>query len=384
MNKILRTTTLLAVAATGSSLLAGCGSLDDTADTASSAAASATSQADAAASSATSAAAAKAEKATSAAKAAATGTWTPPEGLSGDLQFYSANPQSISKELAAAFEEKTGVKTTIFSGSTGKVTARLKAEEANPQADVVYVASWAAASNLAKGGNLEAYTVTNQDDVHASWRSADGLFTGRDGSALALVVNTSVIPQMPADWEDLTKPEYKDQVIMPDPRESGTAADLISAMITAWGEEKTWDLFDRLFANGMVVQGANGPALDAVVSGSRGVVFGGVDYKAYAAKKKGEPVEVMMPASGTTVSPRPVMILKSSKNPEAAKAFADFMFSPEGQQIAVKHFMIPGITGVDAVEGQPYDQIKQLTDNWDDIAAKSKDTKATFAEKYLG
>ena len=197
------------------------------------------------------------------------------------------------------------------------------------------------------------------------------------------MTNTSVIDSVPQDWEDLADEKYKDQVIMPDPRESGTAADLIAAMVEQWGEDKTWELFDKLFDNGMLVQGANGPALDQVTSGSRGVVLGGVDYSAYSAKAKGEPLEVVIPSSGTTVTPRPVMILKTTDNKDAAEAFVDFMFSDEAQEISASKNMIPANTEITPKNGPTLDEIQTLNEDLDGIASSSKDVKEKFAERYL-
>ncbi|MDN6511051.1 MAG: extracellular solute-binding protein, partial [Corynebacterium sp.] len=255
--------------------------------------------------------------------------WSAPEGLSGSLTYYSANPQGLTDELVAAFEDRTDVDVDVFSGETGKITAKLTAEADNPQADLVYLASWSAALKPAAPGAFEQYTPETGGDLREGWASSTGDFTGRDGSALALVVNTEALggAGSPSDWEDLTDATFKDKVIMPDPRESGTAADLVTAMVDKWGEEDTWALFDKLFDNGMEVQGANGPALDAVTSGSKAVVFGGVDYSARSAMDKGEPLDVVLPASGTTVTPRPVLVSDPSGNKDAAQAFEDFMFS---------------------------------------------------------
>lgn len=309
--------------------------------------------------------------------------WKAPEGLKGEISYYSANPQGLTDALVEKFTAKTGVKVNTYADTTGKITARIKAEEANPQADIVYLASWDAAQKQSASGALEQYTPAGADKVHDGWVSKTGDFVGRDGSALALVVNTAAIDAKPTDWEDLTKPEYKDKVIMPDPRESGTSADLITAMVAKLGEDKAWELFDKLFANGMVVQGANGPALDAVTSGSKAVVFGGVDYSAYSAKAKGEPLEVIIPSSGTTITPRPVMIMKSSDNKEAAKAFADFMFSEEAQKISGSKEMIPGLDSAKQKSGVAYKDIKQFSEDWDAITKDSKDVREKFVAKYL-
>ena len=311
--------------------------------------------------------------------------WTAPEGLEGELTYYSANPQGLTDDLVSAFEEKTGVTVNVFSGETGKITAKLKAEQANPQADVVYLASWSAAQSQSKTGAFEKFEPEGADKVHEGWASESGDFTGRDGSALGLVANTEALEggEAPQDWEDLADPKYKDKVIMPDPRESGTAADLVAAMVDKWGEDKTWELFDSLFDNGMQVQGANGPALDAVTSGSKAVVFGGVDYSAYAAKAKGEPLEFAIPSSGTTVTPRPILVSDDSDNKEAAEAFVDFMFSDEGQAISADNYMIPAVEGVEPAEGEPYDDIDRLTDDHSGLSEASDGVTETFVSRYL-
>ncbi|AQQ14476.1 Iron uptake protein A1 precursor [Corynebacterium glaucum] len=311
------------------------------------------------------------------------GKWEAPEGLSGSIDYYSANPQGLTDALVEAFQERTGVTVNVFAGTTGEITAKITAEEANPQADVVYLASWNAAAKQGESDALEAYAPENIADANPKWNADDESFHGRDGSALAIVANTDVVSDVPSDWEELADEKYKDLVIMPDPRESGTAADLLAAMVAEWGEDKTWELFDKLFDNGMIVQGANGPALDMVTSGSKGIVFGGVDYSAYSARDKGEPLEIVIPSSGTTVTPRPVMIMKSTDNMDAAKAFVDFMFSEEAQEISASKNMIPANKNVEPKNGPALSDIKQISDDWKAISSESKNIREVFAERYL-
>lgn len=309
-------------------------------------------------------------------------TWEAPEGLEGSLTLYAANPQGLNDNLIEEFSAATGVTVDIFADTTGKITAKLDAEWENPQADIVYLASWSPAAAYAADGRLLDYTPQFTDSVYTDW-VGDG-FIGRDGSALALVVNTNVTPETPADWADLAEPAFKDQVIMPDPRESGTARDLIAAMVADMGEDETWALFDSLFDNGLVVQGANGPALDDVIAGSHAVVLGGVDYSAYSAIDKGEALEVVLPTSGTTVSPRPVFILESTQNPDAAKAFVDFMFSQQGQELSANANMIPSQPSVAPKAGNvALDDVPLLNVTTEQLAETGKPLLETFVSRYL-
>lgn len=308
--------------------------------------------------------------------------WVAPTDLTGSLTLYAANPQGLNTALTEEFTALTGVAVEVYGDTTGKITAKLDAEWENPQADVVYIASWSPAAKYADQGRLMDYQPFGIDSVPANW-VGDG-FTGRDGSALALVVNTNTAAEIPADWSDLAKPAFTDQIIMPDPRESGTARDLIAAMISAWGQDETWALFDSLFDNGLVVQGANGPALDDVVAGSHAVVVGGVDYSAYSAMQKGEAIQVVLPKSGTTVSPRPFFILKDAQNPEAAKALVDFFLSRQGQAISAEFNMLPAQPSVPVREGNvPAEELVLLDYSLDEIATTGADALAAFVERYL-
>ncbi|WP_458689402.1 extracellular solute-binding protein [Nocardia tengchongensis] len=315
---------------------------------------------------------------------AVTSSWTPPPGLHGELTLYSANPADLTDELVAAFTKASGLKVTVFSAETGKITAKLDKEGPRPVADVVYLASWTPAAQYDLDGRTLPYSPRGIDRVHAGWIAKNHGFLGRDGSALTMVVNTKLSPRLPNDWADLAAPEFRGKVIMPDPRESGTARDLLAAMVSAWGKDGTWAVFDSLFANGMAVRGGNGPALDEVTAGTSAVILGGVDYAAYDAAAKGVPLRVISPASGTIITPRPVFILNTTKNPAAAKALVDYMFTPEAQQISAAHKMIPARTDVPVAPGtRTYDEVKQLPFSWDQIKGDGAAILTEFTQRYL-
>ena len=62
--------------------------------------------------------------------------------LSGKVTVYMPSPAGLADKLAALFTEKTGVEVEQFQGTTGEILARLEAEQVNPVADVVILASW--------------------------------------------------------------------------------------------------------------------------------------------------------------------------------------------------------------------------------------------------
>jgi iron(III) transport system substrate-binding protein len=307
---------------------------------------------------------------------------TPGEG--GSLVFYSAGPGGLSNDLVEAFTEETGIEVEMFQSTSGDVLGRLEAEMTNPIADVVYLASWVPAVNYRDQGRTQAYTPEGADQLHDGWSDPDGHFHGRDGSALAITVNTDLAPSMPADWDDLAADEWGGLVIMPDPQESGTARDFVAAFADDRGEDEAFALFDALADNGLAIEGPNRPAVDSVVSGTHAAVIAGVDYMGYGDIDAGEPLEVVMASSGTIVTPRPVFITEWAENVDEARAFIDFMFGDTGQQIVVDSYLIPGRSDVEVADVMiPYDEVPLLDYDWSNIGATGDQLLADFVARYL-
>nr|WP_201023850.1 ABC transporter substrate-binding protein [Type-D symbiont of Plautia stali] len=277
------------------------------------------------------------------------------------LTVYTAGPGSLSKSLAAGFEKQTGIKVNIFQATTGKVMARLEAEQANPQADVLISASWDTAEDLQNRGWLLPYQSSNATKVPDQFKTAN--YVAQGISALGIVWNTKSGTPEPKTWQDLTAPAFKDKVTTPDPALSGASLDLLIGLQNSEGE-KAWQLFDQLKANGMVMSGPNAQAVTPVLQGAKAAVFGAVDYVTYNNIAQGESVKVIFPENGTVVAPRPMMILKSSQHADDAKKFVDYVLSDEGQEQVAKAWLMPARTDIKA-QRPLFTEIKLLPANND-------------------
>lgn len=91
-------------------------------------------------------------------------------------------------------------------------------------------------------------------------------------------------------------------------------------------------LYENRFSQGMKVYPKNGPVGKALLSGEIEVAAL-QEHNAYELKLAGEPVEVIWPEEGAPGSLRVVAISQHTRNPEAAKAFVEFMLKPETQQM---------------------------------------------------
>ncbi len=259
-----------------------------------------------------------------------------------DVTVYTAGPKALADKLAAGFTEETGIKVNMFQATTGKVMARLEAEAANPVADVVISASWGTADDFAARDWLLDYDSPNAETVPDFLKMPGAVSEGV--SALAIAWNPASGTPKPSDWADLTKPEYKDMVTLPDPAQSGATYTLVEALMAAGKADELKALAD----NGAIVAGANKAALNPVLQGAKAAVFGAVDYITMGAQAKGEAVEVIFPESGTVIAPRPMMILQSSQNIDDAKAFFDYVLSGAGQAAVASVHLMPARTDVSA------------------------------------
>lgn len=294
------------------------------------------------------------------------------------LTIYTAGPANLINALGDGFKKETGIPVEVFQADTGKVMARLEAEAANPRADVVISASWESALDLDKRGWLLHWQSTNAANVPAAYKGPGYVAQGL--SALAIVWNPKSGTPRPTDWSDLSKPEFKDKVNMPDPASSGTALELLSGLQAAQGD-KAWKLFEGLKANGMAVGGANAAALNPVLQGAKAAVFGAVDYVTLAAVAKGESVEVIFPSSGTIVAARPMMIMKSSKAQEDAKKFVDYVLSPKGQALVADVYLMPARSDV-AAKRKPASEIKVLPPEGEGAQAARKSLLERFSALF--
>lgn len=77
--------------------------------------------------------------------------------LSGKVTVYMPSPAGLADKLATLFTEKTCVEVEQFQGTTGEILARLEAEQANPVADVVILASWSDGLSIKADDKLESY-----------------------------------------------------------------------------------------------------------------------------------------------------------------------------------------------------------------------------------
>ena len=125
--------------------------------------------------------------------------------------------------------------------STGELGARMLAERANPQADVVW--GWAVTNmaDFADRGILEKYKPKGWGKIPAKFKDLNGYWVAVDLYMAAFVLNTRVMAKeslpKPKGWNDLLNPVYKGKLIMPNPASSGTGFHEVAGLLQMWAPD---------------------------------------------------------------------------------------------------------------------------------------------------
>jgi iron(III) transport system substrate-binding protein len=241
--------------------------------------------------------------------------------------------------------------------STGVITAKLLAEKANPQADVVMGVAASSLALLDKQGMLVPYAPLNLDAIMSQYRDKKKVpaWWGMDVWGATVCFNTveaqkKNIPK-PESWQDLTKPIYKGQVVMPNPASSGTGYFDVTAWLTLFGDDKGkgggWKYMDALHENIAQYTHSGSKPCNMAAAGEyvAGISF---EYRGNTNKAKGAPIDLVFPKEGLGWDLEAFAIHKGTKKLDAAKKLADWASSKDAMMLYGKNFAITAQPGVAA------------------------------------
>lgn len=274
------------------------------------------------------------------------------------LLVYTALETDQIKAYQEGFNKAyPGIEIKWVRDSTGVITAKLLAEKANPQADVVMGVAASSLALLDKQGMLEPYAPLNLDAIMSQYRDKKKVpaWWGMDVWGATVCFNTVEaqkrnIPK-PESWQDLTKPVYKGQVVMPNPASSGTGYFDVTAWLTLFGDDKGkgggWKYMDGLHEN--IAQYTHSGSKPCNMAAAGEYVVGiSFEYRGNSNKAKGAPIDLVFPKEGLGWDLEAFGIHKGTKKLEAAKKLADWASSKDAMLLYGKNFAITAQPGVAA------------------------------------
>ena len=245
--------------------------------------------------------------------------------------------QEVNTAFAAQWKAKTGAGITIQQshGGSGK---QARAVVDGLEADVVTLALAYDVDAIAQAGLIRPGWQARLPQ-NASPYTSTIVFLVRKGN-----------PKGIRDWGDLARPGLA--VITPNPKTSGGARwNYLAAW--AWAlaqpggsEAKARDFVARLFRNVPVLDaGARGSTNTFVQRGIGDVLLAWENEAFLAVKELGpEKVAIVVPSLSILAEP-PVAVVDAvvdrKRTRAAAQAYLEFLYSPQGQALAAKHYYRP-------------------------------------------
>ncbi|MFP5415897.1 MAG: thiamine ABC transporter substrate binding subunit [Actinomycetes bacterium] len=261
---------------------------------------------------------------------------------------------ALSQPLRDRFEASTGLDVTyVAPGDAGSLVNQLVLTKGSPLGDVVFGIDNTFAGRALAEGVVAPYRATGLPAADADALAADGSgrLTPVDFGDVCVNADTAWFAAqglpVPVTLDDLAKPEYADLLVVPNAASSSPGLAFLVATVGAKGEAGWSDYWAQLKGNGVLVAKDWTEAYTVQFSGStgKGPRPLTVSYSTSPA------FEVVDGAAPTTALLQTCFrqveyagVIEGAANPEGARAFIEFLLSPEVQaDIPGQMYMYPAV-----------------------------------------
>jgi sulfate/thiosulfate transport system substrate-binding protein len=251
------------------------------------------------------------------------------------LVAYST-PQAAYEQIIKAYQKTEQGKNVTFTKSFGASGDQSRAVESGLRADIVAFSLEQDMTRLVKPG------LVAQD-----WNA--GQYQGMITNSVVVIATRKGNPENLRTWDDLIKPGV--EVITPNPFTSGGAR---WNVLAGYGAKSARDTdraagvayLNSLFKN-VPVQDENArKSLQTFISGKGDAILA-YENEAIFAQQNKQPLDYTVP-DATILIENPVAVTANSDHPAEARAFLEYLHTPEAQKIFVDNGYRPVVAGVPA------------------------------------
>lgn len=263
----------------------------------------------------------------------------PTPSAAEDLVVLTSYPPAFYEIFKQRFEAANpDITVSILQRSTAS-GVRFLLERGDAEVDIFWASSPDAFELLKSQGQLQAIEFDNPTSEQAvagfPVHDPDGYYYGFALSTFGVAYNPVYLEQhelsVPADWEDLTQPEYWGHIGITSPARSGTSHFIVEAILQSYGWDFGWATFSKLGGNLSTVTARSFGVLDGVKQFRFGI---GPTIDFLVTMTEPESVNIRYePLLPLLLAPASVAVLARAPNPEAAETFVNFLMSTEAQQL---------------------------------------------------
>jgi iron(III) transport system substrate-binding protein len=255
----------------------------------------------------------------------------------GKVVWYTSVDLPLAEKVAKAFEakypgiavrvERTGAE-RVFQRIGQEYASRIHAVDVVNSSDAAHFIVWK------RDGLLEPYVPEDVAKFYAAeHKDPDGTFASFRVWVCIIAYNTNLVKaeDAPKSFAELLDPKWKGKLVKAHPSYSGTIMTATYQMQRDLG----WSYYEKLAQqNVMQVQSSADPP-KRLALGERSVMADGNEYNIFQLKESSGPVEPVYATEGSPLIVGPTGMFKAAPNPNAARLFCNFSFSPEAQQLII-------------------------------------------------
>jgi iron(III) transport system substrate-binding protein len=218
-----------------------------------------------------------------------------------------------------------------YRATNEKLTQKIATEvKAGRNLADVYINASIQTSMLKGMGLISQYNSPEREKIATALKDTQGYWTGVYWNIEVLGYNTNLVPaaEVPAKWEDLLKPRWKNLIGL---EEEDTF--WYSSLRHLMGEEKCKEYMRRLAKQQPQIRAGHTLLTQLLAAGEFALAPTTRTQTAEQLKEKGAPVDWTAIEPLAPNPPVSVSLPKTPPHPNAAKLFIDFILSKEGQSI---------------------------------------------------
>jgi len=268
------------------------------------------------------------------------------------LIIYTARDKSIFDYVVAKFEERYPEykgNVQVLNMGAQQVLERIRAEKANPQADIWWGGTQQAFVLGSQEGLLQAITPSFASQVPAAYKASNGTWFGEILLPEVIMYNSQALKpnEAPQDWDALLDPKWKGKIVIRAVAPSGTMHTIFDAMIARFyktdnSPNRGYDWLRKLDAN--TKEYASDPTtlyLDIARQTGLVTVWDLQDILIEKEQQK-LPFDFVIPKSGAPLLVDGVGEVKGAKHARAAEQFLELLFSPDVRlALTAEYYQIP-------------------------------------------
>lgn len=249
--------------------------------------------------------------------------------------FASAEDYRVEHMQKRFAEEFPDLDITVEYLTTGNHAAKLMAELTKTECDITYDLEYGYLNQIAQAGGLAK--LTNYDlSIFTDDTAISEYYLPELRNGGSIIINPAVLAKynlaVPASYQDLLKPEYKNLISMANPKSSGTGYMFLKSLVNAWGEDAAFTYFEELTKNILQYTSSGSGPVNALLQGEVAIGLG-MTAQAVTKINDGADLKILFFDEGSPYSLYGLGIINGKENKEAVQRVFNFLYTTIGYEM---------------------------------------------------